>query len=60
MHAAGYVPGKYDVVVTENLYGDILSDLAAGLVGGLGLVPGANIGNECAIFEAVPTAAPQT
>ena len=51
-------PEKYDVVVTENLYGDILSDLAAGLVGGLGLVPGANIGNDCAIFEAVHGSAP--
>lgn len=49
---------KYDVIVTENLYGDILSDLAAGLVGGLGLVPGANIGADCAIFEAVHGSAP--
>lgn len=46
-------PDKYDVIVTENLYGDILSDLAAGLIGGLGLVPGANIGDKFAIFEAV-------
>ena len=44
---------KLDVIVTENLYGDILSDLGAGLVGGLGIVPGANIGHECAVFEAV-------
>ncbi len=51
-------PEKYDVIVTENLYGDILSDLAAGLVGGLGLVPGANIGDDCAIFEAVHGSAP--
>lgn len=51
-------PEKYDVIVTENLYGDILSDLAAGLVGGLGLVPGANIGHDCAIFEAVHGSAP--
>ncbi len=51
-------PGKYDVIVTENLYGDILSDLCAGLVGGLGLVPGANIGTDCAIFEAVHGSAP--
>lgn len=46
-------PEKYDVIVTENLYGDILSDLMAGLIGGLGLVPGANIGEDMAIFEAV-------
>lgn len=51
-------PEKYDVIVTENLYGDILSDLAAGLIGGLGLVPGANIGSDCAIFEAVHGSAP--
>jgi isocitrate dehydrogenase (NAD+) len=49
---------KLDVVVTENLYGDILSDLAAGLVGGLGIVPGANIGESAAIFEAVHGTAP--
>ncbi|APR99420.1 isocitrate/isopropylmalate dehydrogenase family protein [Pajaroellobacter abortibovis] len=47
-----------DVIVTENLYGDILSDLGAGLVGGLGIVPGANIGYECAVFEAVHGSAP--
>ncbi|KAF3301152.1 NAD-dependent isocitrate dehydrogenase [Carnobacterium sp. PL17RED31] len=46
-------PQQYDVVVTENLYGDILSDLMAGLIGGLGLVPGANLGDDVAIFEAV-------
>lgn len=51
-------PEQFDVIVTENLYGDILSDLAAGLVGGLGLVPGANIGTEAAIFEAVHGSAP--
>lgn len=49
---------KLDVIVTENLYGDILSDLGAGLVGGLGIVPGANIGHECAVFEAVHGTAP--
>ena len=52
------VPNQYDVIVTENLYGDILSDLAAGLVGGLGLVPGANIGDRYAVFEAVHGSAP--
>lgn len=51
-------PERFDVIVTENLYGDILSDLAAGLVGGLGLVPGANIGKDAAIFEAVHGTAP--
>jgi isocitrate dehydrogenase (NAD+) len=49
---------KLDVVVTENLYGDILSDLGAGLVGGLGIVPGANIGEDAAVFEAVHGSAP--
>jgi isocitrate/isopropylmalate dehydrogenase len=44
--------------VTENLYGDIISDLCAGLVGGLGLAPGANIGVNCAVFEAVHGSAP--
>ncbi len=52
------VPQEYDCVVTTNLFGDILSDLCAGLVGGLGMVPGANIGNECAVFEAVHGTAP--
>lgn len=52
-------PEKYDVLVSPNLYGDILSDLAAGLVGGLGLVPAANIGEDVAIFEAVHGSAPQ-
>lgn len=51
-------PDQFEVIVTENLYGDILSDLCAGLVGGLGLVPGANIGDTCAIFEAVHGSAP--
>ena len=51
-------PNKLDVIVTENLYGDILSDLAAGLVGGLGIVPGANIGEAGAVFEAVHGTAP--
>jgi isocitrate dehydrogenase (NAD+) len=51
-------PHQYDVLLLENLYGDIVSDLAAGLVGGLGLVPGANIGDGCAIFEAVHGSAP--
>ncbi len=51
-------PEKYKVIVTMNLYGDILSDLAAGLVGGLGVAPGANIGDDIAIFEAVHGSAP--
>jgi isocitrate dehydrogenase (NAD+) len=51
-------PENYDVLLLENLYGDIISDLAAGLVGGLGLVPGANLGAEIAIFEAVHGSAP--
>ncbi|HOB54642.1 MAG TPA: isocitrate/isopropylmalate dehydrogenase family protein [Defluviitoga tunisiensis] len=51
-------PEKYDVIVCPNLYGDILSDLAAGLIGGLGLAPGANIGDEIAVFEAVHGSAP--
>lgn len=49
---------KLDVLVTENLYGDILSDLGAGLVGGLGIVPGSNIGKDYAVFEAVHGSAP--
>src|SRR4029077_21014990 len=49
---------RLGVLVTENLYGDILSDLGAGLVGGLGIVPGANIGDEAAVFEAVHGSAP--
>jgi isocitrate dehydrogenase (NAD+) len=51
-------PYQYDVLVMENLYGDIISDLCAAFVGGLGLVPGANIGKEQAIFEAVHGSAP--
>jgi isocitrate dehydrogenase (NAD+) len=49
---------RLDVIVTENLYGDILSDLGAGLCGGLGIVPGANIGEAGAVFEAVHGSAP--
>jgi isocitrate dehydrogenase (NAD+) len=51
-------PWQYDVIVTTNLFGDILSDLIAGLVGGLGMAPGANIGTDAAIFEAVHGSAP--
>lgn len=51
-------PEKFDVMVMENLYGDIVSDLCAGLVGGLGLVPGANLGEKTAVFEAVHGTAP--
>jgi isocitrate dehydrogenase (NAD+) len=51
-------PHQFDVVVMENLYGDILSDLCAGLVGGLGVTPGANIGHDVAVFEAVHGSAP--
>jgi isocitrate dehydrogenase (NAD+) len=51
-------PFQYDTLLLENLYGDIVSDLCAGLVGGLGLAPGANLGVECAIFEAVHGSAP--
>lgn len=51
-------PQRFDVLLLENLYGDIVSDLCAGLVGGLGLVPGANIGSKVAIFEAVHGTAP--
>jgi len=52
-------PELYDVLVLPNLYGDIVSDLAAGLVGGLGVAPGANIGTEAAVFEAVHGSAPK-
>lgn len=52
-------PQQYDVIVLPNLYGDIVSDLAAGLIGGLGLAPGANIGEEYAIFEPVHGSAPK-
>ena len=51
-------PWQFDTLVTTNLFGDILSDLAAGLVGGLGMAPGANIGHDAAIFEAVHGSAP--
>jgi isocitrate dehydrogenase (NAD+) len=51
-------PEKFDVLVLPNLYGDIVSDLCAGLVGGLGVVPGANIGKDSAVFEAVHGSAP--
>ncbi|RYZ86733.1 MAG: isocitrate/isopropylmalate dehydrogenase family protein [Proteobacteria bacterium] len=51
-------PQQFEIIVTQNLYGDILSDLCAGLVGGLGVVPGANIGKDIAIFEAVHGSAP--
>jgi isocitrate dehydrogenase (NAD+) len=51
-------PESFDVLLLENLYGDIVSDLAAGLVGGLGLVPGANLGVDTAVFEAVHGTAP--
>ena len=51
-------PYQYDVMVMENLYGDIISDLCSAFVGGLGLVPGANLGDRCAIFEAVHGSAP--
>lgn len=49
----------YDVIVTENLYGDIISDLCAGMMGGLGVAPGANYGSRCAVFEAVHGSAPK-
>jgi isocitrate dehydrogenase (NAD+) len=52
-------PEQYDVLVAPNLYGDIVSDLAAGLVGGLGIAPGANIGEQAAVFEAVHGSAPK-
>src|SRR3546814_4069190 len=51
-------PEQFDVIFTTNLFGDIISDLCAGLVGGLGLAPGDNIGEEVAIFEAVQGSAP--
>ncbi len=51
-------PETFDVLLMPNLYGDIISDLAAGLVGGLGVVPGANMGDDCAVFEAVHGSAP--
>jgi isocitrate dehydrogenase (NAD+) len=51
-------PGRFDVLLMENLYGDLVSDLCAGLVGGLGVVPGSNIGDDAAVFEAVHGSAP--
>jgi isocitrate dehydrogenase (NAD+) len=51
-------PGDFDVILCENLYGDVISDLCAGLVGGLGVTPGANFGADCAVFEAVHGSAP--
>lgn len=51
-------PSRFDVLLMENFYGDVVSDIAAGLVGGLGVVPGANIGEDIAIFEAVHGSAP--
>ena len=51
-------PSRYDVLLLENLYGDIVSDLAAGLIGGLGLAPGGNYGEDCAVFEAIHGSAP--
>jgi isocitrate dehydrogenase (NAD+) len=51
-------PSSFDVLLLENLYGDIVSDLAAGLIGGLGLAPGANYGEGCAVFEAIHGSAP--
>ena len=51
-------PSQFDIIVMENLYGDIVSDLCAGLIGGLGLAPGANIGEKTAIFEAIHGSAP--
>src|SRR5205807_3282094 len=52
-------PSEYDVLVLPNLYGDIVSDLCAGLVGGLGVAPGANIGADAAVFEATHGSAPK-
>ncbi len=51
-------PTQFDIILCENLYGDIISDLCAGLVGGLGVTPGANIGDKCSVFEAVHGSAP--
>ena len=52
-------PELYDVIVLPNLYGDIVSDLCAGMIGGLGVAPGANIGTEAALFEATHGSAPK-
>ena len=51
-------PSQFDTLLLENLYGDVMSDLCAGLVGGLGVVPGANISDEYSVFEAVHGSAP--
>lgn len=51
-------PERFDMLLLENLHGDVVSDLCAGLVGGLGVVPGANLGDPCAVFEAVHGSAP--
>jgi isocitrate/isopropylmalate dehydrogenase len=51
-------PEQFDVLLMENLYGDIMSDLCSGLVGGLGVTPGANFGDDVAVFEAVHGSAP--
>jgi len=51
-------PSRFDIILCENLYGDIVSDQCAGMVGGLGVTPGANIGDDCAVFEAVHGSAP--
>ncbi len=51
-------PQQFDVLLLENLYGDIVTELGAGLVGGLGMVPGANLGEDCAVFEPVHGSAP--
>ncbi len=51
-------PTQFDILLMENFYGDVVSDLCAGLVGGLGVTPGANIGEDCAVFEAVHGSAP--
>jgi isocitrate dehydrogenase (NAD+) len=52
-------PHQFDVIVAPNLYGDVLSDLCAGLIGGLGLAPGANLGDDIAVFEATHGSAPE-
>ncbi len=52
-------PEEYDVIVLPNLYGDIVSDLGAGMIGGLGVAPGGNIGSEAAVFEATHGSAPK-
>jgi isocitrate dehydrogenase (NAD+) len=51
-------PGEYDVMVMENLFGDVVSDLTAGMVGGLGVAPGGNIGHDGAVFEPIHGSAP--